>query len=311
MHIGILGTGFGKYHGSLYQKIDPSIQLTYWGRNSETLMQIGSELHCDYTTDISALLDNQDLDFIDICLPSQLHAEYALLALRKNHAVFLETPAVTTIEDGLAIMEAAKKADKKVLVNMFLLYDPYYRMIHDLCQSKKYGELKHITLYRRTPPIWGALGSDKIAMSLMIHDLDFAAWLGKDLKLISCSVTDNPDHTGAVIDCLLSNETLQIHVEGNSMRSPGTPFSVGYEATFEHATICYQENDSEAGELAECTVYTKEQETKISFPPEAHCRRLLEDVLHDFRNKEASALSIENALPALKTAFALGKSVQL
>ena len=115
MHIGILGTGFGKYHGSLYQKIDPSIQLTYWGRNSETLMQIGSELHCDYTTDISALLDNQNLDFIDICLPSQLHAEYALLALRKNHAVFLETPAVTTIEDGLAIMEAADAGIKVII----------------------------------------------------------------------------------------------------------------------------------------------------------------------------------------------------
>lgn len=31
MHIGILGTGFGKYHGELYKKIDPSIRLTFWG----------------------------------------------------------------------------------------------------------------------------------------------------------------------------------------------------------------------------------------------------------------------------------------
>ena len=37
MHIGILGTGFGKYHGELYKKIDPSIHLTFWGRNDSKL----------------------------------------------------------------------------------------------------------------------------------------------------------------------------------------------------------------------------------------------------------------------------------
>jgi len=31
MHIGILGTGFGKYHAELYKKIVPSIRLTFWG----------------------------------------------------------------------------------------------------------------------------------------------------------------------------------------------------------------------------------------------------------------------------------------
>ena len=310
MHIGILGTGFGKYHGSLYQKIDPSVQLTYWGRSSEKLKQVGSELHCNYTTDLSSLLNRTDLDFIDICLPSQLHAEYAIKALHKNHAVFLETPAVTTITDGLAIMEAAKKAGKKVLVNMFLLYDPYYRMIHNFCQNKKYGELKHITIYRKTPPIWGALGPDKIAASLMIHDLDFAAWIGKNLKLISYQTTTGFNQNGAVIDCLLSNQLLQIHIEGNSMRSPGTPFSVGYEATFENATICYRENDSEAGEIAECSIYTDGQKLKVSYPPEAHCRLLLEAVLHDFSINEPGILSLENAMPALEIAFALSHSVQ-
>lgn len=39
MHIGILGTGFGKYHGELYKKIDSSVQLTFWGRNEEKLKQ--------------------------------------------------------------------------------------------------------------------------------------------------------------------------------------------------------------------------------------------------------------------------------
>lgn len=171
MHIGILGTGFGKYHGELYKKIDPTIHLTFLGRNVEKLQKIQSELNCDYTTDMNEFLENDTFDFIDICLPSQIHAEYAFKALKKNHSIFLETPAVTSIEDGIKIMELAKKTGNKVFVNMFLLYDPYYRMIYNFSKSKK----------------------------------------------VASDITTNSDNSGAIIDCLLSNNSLKVHVQGNSM----------------------------------------------------------------------------------------------
>lgn len=305
MHIGILGTGFGKYHGELYKKIDPSINLTFWGRDEEKLKRIQSKLSCDYTTDINEFLENKTFDFIDICLPSEIHTEFALKALKKNHSVFLETPAVTSIEDGIEIMNVAKKIGKKVLVDRFLLYDPYYQMIHDLSQSKKYGELKHITIFRRTPPIWGKLGNDKIATALMIHDLDFATWLGKDLKLVTFDVTTNSDNSGAVIDCLLSNNSLHIHVQGNSMLSIGSPFSVGYEATYENATISYFENSFEDAMKSECYIYSGGKKEKVTFELEEHCKNILREAIKAFHNQKVSELTIENALPALSIAFEL------
>ncbi len=308
MHIGILGTGFGKYHGELYKKIDPSIQLTFWGRNEEKLRRIQAELKCNYTTDINTFLDDKTYDFIDICLPSQIHTEYALKALKKNHSIFIETPAVTSIEDGRTIMEVAKKTEKKVLVDMFLLYDPYYRMIHDLSQSKQYGTLKHLTIYRRTPPIWGKLGSDSIATALMIHDLDFATWLGNDLNLFSFNVTTNSDNSGAVIDCLLSNNSLTVHVQGNSMLSMGAPFTVGYEATFDNATISYSEKSFEDAVETECYLYSNGKKEKVIFEPEEHCLDLLRGVIRDFNNQGSSDLALENALHGLAIAFKLTDS---
>lgn len=309
MHIGIMGTGFGKYHGELYQKIDPSIKLTYWGRNEAKLKNIQSELTCDYTTDINEFLKNKNFDFIDICLPSQVHAEFALKALRLNHSVFLETPAVTSIEDGNQIMEVAKQTGKKVLVNRFLLTDPYYLMIHDLSQSKEYGELKHISIYRRTPPIWGKLGKDTIATALMIHDLDFATWLSKDLKPVCFDVTSNSDNSGAVIDCLLSDDSVKVHVQGNSMLSMGAPFSVGYEVTFENATISYCENSFKDSAKSECYIYSGGEKESITFEPEEHCKALLRKVIKDFSDQKESDLTIENALPTLGIAFALTNSL--
>jgi predicted dehydrogenase len=308
MNIGILGTGFGKYHGELYKKLDPSINLTFWGRNEEKLKRIQTELNCDYTTDINEFLENKTYDFIDVCLPSQLHTEYALKALKNNHSVFLETPAVTSIKDGIEIMEAAKKVGKKALVDMFLRFDPYYRMIHDYSQSKKYGALKHLTVYRRTPPIWGKLGNDTIATALMIHDLDIATWLGKDLKIITYDVTTNSDNSGAIIDCLLSNNSLKVHVQGNSMQAMGSPFSVGYEATFENSSISYFEKSSQDSFETECYLYSDGKKEKITFEPEEHCKALLTEAIKDFCNEKESGLTIENALSALSIAFELNNS---
>lgn len=305
MHIGILGTGFGKYHGEQYKKIDPSIQLTFWGRDEEKLKGISAEFQCKYTTDINEFLNDSTFDFIDICLPTQLHAEYALKAIRNNHSVLIETPAVTSLKEGFGIIEAAKETGRKVLVDMFLRYDPYYCMLHDLTQSKKYGALKHLAIYRKTPPIWGKLGSDAIASALMIHDLDFAAWLSKDLKLISSEVTINSDNSGAVLDCLLADPSLKVHVHGNSMLSFDAPFSVGYEATFEHATISYHENSSKAAVEAECIIYSEGKSERVVFEPEAHCLALLRAVLKDFQNEKDSGLTIDHALPSLAIAFEL------
>lgn len=305
MHIGILGTGFGKYHGTLYKKIDPSIRLTFWGRNEEKLKQIQSELNCDYTTDINLFLDHKGFDFIDVCLPTQIHAEYAIKALKTNHSVFIETPAVTSIEDGMEILEIAKTRGKKALVDMFLRYDPYYQMLNEFIQENTYGALKHLSVYRRTPPIWGKLGKDTIATALMIHDLDFATWLGKDLKVVTFDVTTNSDNSSAVIDCLLSNKSLKIHVQGNSMLSLGSPFTVGYEATFESASVSYFEKSSEEAVESECYIYSQGKKEKVHFEPDEHCKALLSAVIKDFKNEKESGLTIENALPALSIAFEL------
>lgn len=214
---------------------------------------------------------------------------------------------MTSTKDGIEIMETAKKAGRKVLVNMFLRYDPYCRMIHDLNQSKEYGALKHLAVFRRTPPIWGRLGSDTIAISLMIHELDFITWLSKDAKLLACNVTANSDDSGAVMDCLLSCDPFSVHVQGNSMLALPSPFEAGYHATFENACISYIERSSRDFFESECCIYHNGKKEKITLEREEHCKAVLAAAIKDFLNEKESGLAIENALPGLFLAFELSK----
>lgn len=305
MHIGILGTGFGAYHGQIYKKLDPSIQLTFWGRNAEKLKEIQNSIQCEYTTDLEQFLSTKSFDFVDICLPSQLHTTYALKTLSHHHSIFLETPAVLSIEEGLEIANYAKNLGKKVLVNMFLQYDPYYQLIKTCLENKNYGDLKHLSIFRKTPPLWGPLGTDKIGTSLMIHDLDFAMWIEKNLSLSKATLISNTENTGAVVDCLLSNDTLNVHVHGNSMLPETAPFSVGYEAIFEKASISYFEESASDLLNSKCCIYTNNTKENLTFELLPHCEALLDAVIKDMRNEKPSNLSLENALNALNIAFKL------
>lgn len=192
---------------------------------------------------------------------------------------------------------------------MFLRYDPYYRMIYDFHQNKQYSTLKHLTVFRRTPPVWGKLGHDRIVRELMIHDLDFITWLEKDIKVFAYDVITNPDNSAAVIDCLLSAPSFKVHIQGNSMLPIASPFSVGYEATFEKAFISYFEKTSKDSVKTECCIYFNDKKEKVSFEREEHCKAVLVAAIKDFTDQKDSGLSIENALPGLSVALELSHSI--
>lgn len=139
----------------------------------------------------------------------------------------------------------------------------------------------------------------------MIHDLDFATYLGKNLKIVASDITTNSDNSGAVVDCLLSNNSLKIHVHGNSMLPMGSPFCVGYEATFENASISYFEKSINTPLQTECYILTDGNKEKVTFELEEHCKHILRGAIKEFSDEKVSDLSIDNALPGLSIAFEL------
>ena len=51
-------------------------------------------------TDFDTMLEQEELDIIDICLPTYLHAEYAMLAMEKAKYVFVEKPVTLTVAES-------------------------------------------------------------------------------------------------------------------------------------------------------------------------------------------------------------------
>ena len=82
MNIAILGTGFGKEHARIFCQEKMVDKIIIWGRNPEKLAEIRNELDVQTTTNMDDILGDPTIELVDVCLPANVHAEYAIKALR-------------------------------------------------------------------------------------------------------------------------------------------------------------------------------------------------------------------------------------
>lgn len=135
-------------------------------------------------TDYDEMLANEEFDIIDICLPTYLHADYAIKAMEKGINVITEKPISLKEEDVERVYSTAKKNNVKFMVAQVLRFWPEYELLKEIYDTKKYGKLLSGTMTRLgCYPKWSWDGwmmdekrSGLTPFDLHIHDLDFMVY---------------------------------------------------------------------------------------------------------------------------------------
>jgi len=131
---------------------------------------------------LDALLDEQ-LDGIVIATPSALHAEQAIAALDRGVAVFCQKPLGRNAGEVRAVVEAARRADRLLDVDLSYRFTEAMRRIRPLVRNGAIGHVHAVDLV-----FHNAYGPDKpwfydprlsgggCVMDLGIHLVDLALW---------------------------------------------------------------------------------------------------------------------------------------
>ena len=135
-------------------------------------------------TDLDEMLKNEELDILDICLPTYLHAEVAIKAMNMGINVVTEKPISLKKEDVARVYEAAEKNNVKFMVAQVLRFWPEYELLKEIYDSKRYGKLLSGTMTRLgCYPRWSWDGwmmdekrSGIVPFDLHIHDLDYMVY---------------------------------------------------------------------------------------------------------------------------------------
>ncbi len=139
-------------------------------------------------TDFDEMLDKEEIDILDITLPTFLHADFAVKALERGINVVSEKPVSLKKEDVARIYGAAEKNGKFFMVAQVLRFWPEYMYLKDAMDTGKFGKLVSGTMTRiGSLPGGGWDGwyldparSGMVPFDLHIHDLDFLVYsLGK------------------------------------------------------------------------------------------------------------------------------------
>ncbi len=202
--------------------------------------------------DFNEMLAKEDIDILDICLPTYLHADYAVKAMEKGINVICEKPVSLNESDVSRVYSAARKMNVKFMVAHVLRFWWEYELIKEIYDSRRYGKLLSGYMNRLgTCPKWSwdnwmkdPLRSGLVPYDLHVHDLDFMVYaFGKPVDVQSHrSKRTEQDYISAVYNY----GDFFITAEAAWYAAP-LPFGAGYRFQFENALITYIDG--------KCTIY--------------------------------------------------------
>ncbi len=202
----------------------------------------GVKAYADY----AEMLADPDIDLIDICNPTHLHPETAIAALTAGKHVLVEKAIALTTADADAMLAAATKSGKLLMVAHVLPYFPEFAFAAETVRSGRYGKLHaaHFTrVISRTD--WSADIGDAAktggpAVDLHVHDTHFIG--------LTCGVPREVFSTGLVEGDAVNYLTTQylygpggpaVSCSSGAVAASGRPFAHGYEIFLEGATLAY------------------------------------------------------------------------
>ena len=205
--VSILGAGFmGSAHAANYKTLGDRVRVkTVASRTTERAARVADVVGADVTTDLEAAIADPEVDAVDICLPTPLHREFAERAFAAGKHVFLEKPIALTAEDADAIVAAAERSGKILMVGLVLRFWPEYVELQRLVSAGELGRPRAVSAVRLSPPAdWNDWMADRAQsggtpVDLMIHDLDQMNWLlGTPQSVYASEPT--PGHVHAVVE---------------------------------------------------------------------------------------------------------------
>ena len=196
------------------------------------------------TTDPLELIAMDNVDVVDVCVPTPFHAELAVAALKAQKHCVCEKPLARTAEQGRQIVEAAEQAAGILLPAMCIRFWPEWAWLKTTVTEGTYGKVKDASFRRvgELPPGWYGDGkmSGGAILDMHLHDTDFIKYVFGMPKAVSSF--GYVGHTGC-IDRVLTNYIYDdgpvIYAEGSWGMAAGFGFNMCYCVNFERATAEY------------------------------------------------------------------------
>jgi UDP-N-acetylglucosamine 3-dehydrogenase len=132
---------------------------------------VARNLGCAEFADLEALLEG-GVDAVTIAAPTHLHHDLALTCIAAGVHVMVEKPIAPTVEEGRAIVAAARRAGVTLMVGHVERFNPAVESIKRAIKNQDILSIA-ITRVGPFPPRMSNVG---VVIDLAVHDIDLIRW---------------------------------------------------------------------------------------------------------------------------------------
>ncbi len=271
--IALIGAGnIGKIQARAIAEIPDARLRVVCTTRRETAEPLAAEYGADWTTDLEAAVNRDDVQLVSVCTPSGRHLEPALAAARAGKHVLVEKPLEITLARVDQIINACRQAGVFLGCIFQNRYKPGVRYAREALQAGRLGRLTLADAYVKwhRPASYyeqvgwrgtWALDGGGALMNQSIHTVDLLQYLVGPVSRVYA-------HTGTLVHDIEAEDTAVAIlayengamgvIEGTTTAYPGSPARV--ELHGDQGTIVLTEGRVTRWDLADAT---EEERAKV------------------------------------------------
>lgn len=316
MKVGVVGAGFiGAVHLNAYVGIPDAEVVGVADFDPEAAAAgaalVGARAYSSY----EELVASEEVDIVDVCLPTSHHREVALAAVGDGKHVILEKPLAGSVAEAEEILAAFEGFGPHLLVGHVVRYFPEYVRIKAMIESGELGTVGVARTSRRSPMLegWNDWYADRrrsggVLVDLLIHDFDFLRWSLGEVERIYARGTAGREYNRldyALVTLRFASGAIA-HVEGHW--GYPAPFCYSIEVAGSRAMVWIDSTDRPPVELVGGQIKPGESPDvavgKSPFESE------LEDFIRCLKTGEEPMVSGRDAVEALRISLAAAESIE-
>jgi len=245
--VGLIGCGFmGGMHSACYAALaNLGVKVTAVAdvrREYAENLANGAEI---YATGME-LIEKADVDVVDVCLPTHLHAAHAVAAMKAGKNVFVEKPIAFKDEDMELILKTEKETGAKVQVGQVIRQWTEYVWLKKAVDAGTFGKVQH-GMFRRlsSRPEWAWEGwlhqvdkSGGVAVDMHVHDVDFVRYIMGEPDVVKAHAHRDAEGVIQQINAVYGyGNNVSIALESGWDYPADFPFTADFRVKFEKATV--------------------------------------------------------------------------
>jgi predicted dehydrogenase len=172
LRVGVVGVGvMGRNHARVLADVADVELVGIVDPDPKQRDFVAGTLGCAAFEDLDALLD-RGVDAVTIAAPTHLHHRLAIECISRGVNLMVEKPIAPTVEEGRAIVAAARRAGVTLMVGHVERFNPAVESIKRAIKNQDILSIA-ITRVGPFPPRMSNVG---VVIDLAVHDIDLIRW---------------------------------------------------------------------------------------------------------------------------------------